>query len=301
MIEDIEKSRIAEDSSPEAPDVTTNREESNVLPFAPNSNGEEDGVEAYDRPVALPHFQAFLAFVDEYLGKQVKLYERLGDGKEQYVAFENLWMLFDANDTIYCPLREVGAEEGYSNMEGSDHTPVQRHTPQAYRVVATSGGMPSAKALAPAFKMKEADSITAPVSFSSSIMEAGAKAGVKAITDILTQTVKISRRIRNNYTEFNLYCFYVDFNGVEYGTVREVFVFKPYERDMEIRSLQAYPAIYAANNSLHERGDKFLDATKISHLQYEGLTVGPNREEASNTLRHFLRFVVYLTWRIIDQ
>lgn len=280
----MDKSRTAGDSSPEAPGTTTNREESDVLPYAPANNGEHDGIQAFDRPAALPHFQTFLAFVDEYLGKEIQLYERLREGKEQHVAFQNLWMLFDVNDTIYSPLHEARAEE-YTNIEGADHTPIRRHTPQAYRVLATTGGMPFSRTMAPTFRRKETDAFIAPASFSSSLIEAGAQAGARAevnsIANMLTPTAHNSREIRNGYTELNVFCFYVDFNGVEYGTVREVFVFKPYEQEMEIRSLQAYPTRYILHDQLHDRGKSFLDATRISHLQYKGLTVGPNREEVS--------------------
>ncbi|KAL2673851.1 hypothetical protein Neosp_012295 [[Neocosmospora] mangrovei] len=236
------------------------------------SNRHDDALEAFDRPSALPHFQALLAFVDEYLGKQIQLYERLREGKEQTVAFENLWMLFDIGDTIYCPLREAGTEE-YFNVEGPSHTPIQRHAPQAYRVVATSGGMPLARAMAPSFKIRGNDKSVA-------IAGTGTKTGTEAIASTLTHLVKLSRHIRDYYTEFNVYCFYLDFNGVEFGLVREVFVFKPYEREMEIRALLAYPDRYLVEDQLHQRGEMFLDVTGISHLQYEGLTVGPNREEA---------------------
>ncbi|KAK3682063.1 hypothetical protein B0T22DRAFT_530543 [Podospora appendiculata] len=176
--------------------------ESDVLPFAPaENNSEDDDVQAFDRPAALPHFQAFLAFVDKYLGKEIQLYERLREAKETHIAFENLWMLFDANDTIYCQYREAETEE-YSNIEGRDHTPIRRHTPQAYRVVASSGGMPLARTMAPSSKRKDRDddSTIGLVSFSSSLLGAG----TKTIADILTQTATISRKIRNNYTELNL-------------------------------------------------------------------------------------------------
>ncbi|KAI9641150.1 hypothetical protein NHQ30_010580 [Ciborinia camelliae] len=256
MTEDIERSGTAWDSSTETPATTENREESDSLPFAPTKSSGDNGIPAYELPAALPHFEAFLAFVDKFFGKQIQLYERLRKGEEQHIAFENLWMLFDADDTIYCPLREAMTEE-YTNVEGPDHTPIQRYTPQAYRVVATSGGMPLMRTMAPKYKMKDMDVDFASVSLSKSFM----KSDAKTLANILTQTAKISRKIRNNYTEFNVYCFYIDFNGVEFGTVREVFVFKPYEREIDIRNLQAYPAQYELREKLYDNGERFIDAT----------------------------------------
>ncbi|THV49355.1 hypothetical protein BGAL_0199g00140 [Botrytis galanthina] len=274
MTEDIGKSDTAWESLSGTPVTPKNREESYSLPFATTQNTGDNYNLAYDQPAALPQFEAFLEFVDEFFGKQIQLYENLRKGKEPRIAFENLWMLFDANDIIYCPLREATTEE-YTNVAGSDYTPVQRYTPQHYQVVATSGGLPLMRTMAPTYIMKNLDDDLSPVSLSKSLLNAD----VKTLTNILTQTAKISRRIRNNYTEFNVYCFYIDFNGVEFGTVQDVFVFKPYEREMDIRNLQAYPVQYGLQEKIYESGKSFLDATRISHLQYEGLTVGPNREE----------------------
>ncbi|RSL39551.1 hypothetical protein CEP53_013974 [Fusarium sp. AF-6] len=243
---------------PEATDTTEGWEGNDVLPFPGPSSSKDDALEAFDRPIALPHFRALLAFADEYLGQQIQLYERLREGKEQHIAFENLWMLFDVGDTIYCPLREAGTEE-YFNLEGSAHNPIQRYTPQAYRVVATGGGMPLARTMAPTSKMRGNDE-------SVTIVGTGTKSRAEAIASLLTDSGEISRKVRNNYTEFHVYCFYVDFNGIEYGTVREAFVFKPYEREMEIRALLAYPDRYLVDDQLHKRGEIFLDVTSISHL-----------------------------------
>ncbi|RSL82429.1 hypothetical protein CEP51_005150 [Fusarium floridanum] len=240
-------------------------EENDALPFAKVSGSDDDALEAFDRPSALPHFQTLVAFVNEYLGEQIQLYERLRTGQEQHIAFENLWMLFDVGDTIYCPLREAGTEE-YFNEEGPGHTPIQRHTPQAYRVVATNGGMPFERVMAPSSKMRGKDKSVA-------IAGTGTQTGAEAIANILTHSAQLSSNVRDNYTEFNVYCFYLDFNGVEYGSVREVFVFRPYEREMEIRALQAYPDRYMIEDQLRQRGEMFLDVTRISHMQYEGLTI----------------------------
>lgn len=279
----IVESRSATGSPLETPEVKRKREDSSSLPFSPAKSDRDDSVDSFDRPTALPHFQTFLRFVDKYLGKQIQLYDRLREGTEERVSFENLWMLFDSKDTIYCPLREAGQEE-YSNVESSDHRPVRRHTPQAYRVVATAGGIPFARTMAPTSGMNGVDGSLTRVSLTSPFMEADSKTEVNAIANIFTQAqvATISRKVRNSYSEFYVYCFYVDFNGIEYGTVREVFVFKPYEREMDIRTLQAYPSRSVTNNMFLNRGQSFIDATKVCHMQYEGLTTGPNREDINS-------------------
>ncbi|CAD6442608.1 bd2bad12-3c9b-4ea3-80c5-177545182950 [Sclerotinia trifoliorum] len=240
MIGGVEKTRTALDGSTEASATTLNREESDLLPFAPAKSGGNGGIPAYDRPIALLHFQAFLSFIDELMGKQIKLYERLRNGEEHDVAFENLWMLLDTDVTI-----DRFAKQQQRNMKMSKVVHILEFE-----------GMPLVTTMAPAFKMTNEDDEVAASPFSKSYI----KANVKALAGILTQTVKISRKFRNNYTDFYVYGFYIDFNGLNL----------------------AYPAHYKLRKKLLYNGEKFIDATRASHLQYEGLTVGPSREEINS-------------------
>ena len=264
------------DGSDEARGIVENRMESDALPFASSVNDKTDDLPAYERPAALPHFKVFMTFVDEFLGPQIRLYERFRKGKEHRVAFENLWMLFDANDTIYCPLRETAGEE-YENSEGTLHRPIRRDSPQAYRIVATSGGMPIVSTIAPIFKPGKrvntlaAATVLATKPFMNNVDQ--------SIAEIMTQSAQIERRVRDIYTPFNVYCFYLDYDGATFGIVRDVFIFKPYEREMDVRGLEVYPSQYAPSSENFEHGGRFLDATRVSHLQYKGLTVGAGREE----------------------
>ncbi|KAI0844815.1 hypothetical protein F5Y00DRAFT_273573 [Daldinia vernicosa] len=280
VIDNVESLQKAQKSSSEAPNTEVNREETKALPFAPHSTDEDSVSQQFDLPEALPHFQVFLKFLYEYLGKQIRLYKSLRQGMEQYVAFENLWMLFDPNETIYCPLREAGMET-YRDIDGTTYTPVRRYTPQAYRVVATFGGMSITRNIPRPPRSKELNNSLYFTSSNKPPLEVETKLEAGDITEALTNT-QILRKVRNSYTEFYVYCFYVDFDGTKYGIVRDIFVFKPYERCMEIRNLQAYPARYMARDRLHERGNSFLNVTNTAHLQYQGSIVGPTREEINS-------------------
>jgi len=92
-----------------------------------------------------------------------------------------------------------------------------------------------------------------------------------------------SNWVRNRYTELRVYGYFVDFNGVEFGSVPDIFIFKPYEGLMDVRSLQAYPIGYLRDNTLVERGRRFVDMTRISHMQYAGLTAGITREHVCSS------------------
>ncbi|KAK4209029.1 hypothetical protein QBC37DRAFT_431008 [Rhypophila decipiens] len=260
-----------------------------ALPFPPpdqsDTHIQEDEREPFERPIALAHFRAFVGFVDKYLGRQIQQYELLREGKASAVAFENLWMLFDSNDMIYCPVRD-GSESYCHDISMEDYKPVKRYTPQAYRVVATTGGLPFPKTMAPMFSRNGQIMSNLKMVLATSGMNVddvqGYKEGVAASNQPIHAMFNKPHRVRESYSEFQVYCFYLDFDGVKYGMVPDVFVFKPYEREMEIRNLQAYPINYALDHNLEERGKSFLHATKISHLQYEGLTVGSNREEINS-------------------
>ncbi|KAK0707756.1 hypothetical protein B0H67DRAFT_321770 [Lasiosphaeris hirsuta] len=294
-----EKVKEAATSELEVPEAETSHNSpatpSHTTPPAADDPEPEDKTASYGRPSAIPHFRALLDFVDKYLGRQIDLYNRLREGKETRIAFENLWMLFESKDTIYCPLREVtgdmsrdglsppmpGPGPGPGMPPPNSYQPLRRYTSQAYRVVATAGGMPLTHAISPSSSSKDVQE----VSLSNSFLDNEGKANVTdVIADILehAQIGTISRRVRSSYSELHVYCFYVDFNGNQYGTMRDIFVFKPYEREMDIRSLTAYPVCYADSDMLQKRGKAFMDATRVSHMQYEGLTTGPNREDISS-------------------
>ncbi|KAH7309948.1 hypothetical protein BKA65DRAFT_601356 [Rhexocercosporidium sp. MPI-PUGE-AT-0058] len=269
------------------------------LPFAPGSEQEHTEVEAFDCQEALPHFHLLLTLVDNYLAKQISLLNVMKSGQHEKIAFENLWMLFDTGDTIYCPSRDGGLV--LQNDEDESHTTKRRDVPQAYQVVATDGGTPQRKA----FARKPKDMVLdvarfrlLPENDSSRKRDALPAEGMK-----------------HKYIPLFVYCFYIDYDGIKYGTVTEIFVFKPYEGVVDIQTLEAYPLQYLeakkpsycvpANlmtghagdlpilqkehdkqdiDFLLERGRKFIDMTAVSHMHmtYEGLTVGESREEVNS-------------------
>ncbi|KAF2996525.1 hypothetical protein E8E14_000232 [Neopestalotiopsis sp. 37M] len=246
----------------------------------PSDNPQSDNAEVYDEPSALPQFRVFLDFIDKYLGDKIALYDRLRNGKEHQIAFEDLWMLFDTGDTIYCPQRSSSAEQ-HTKADMTSHVTVTRYTPQAYRVVATDGGMPNNRITLLSTPGEGSNGLV-DTTLNATVVESGEPTGETAVSETMREAANISRKIRSAYGDFIVYCFYVDFDGRRYGKVRDVFVFRPYEREMDIRGLQAYPIAYALSDDLRIRGQRFLKATKVSHLQYDGLTVGPLREEINS-------------------
>ncbi|KAK5653012.1 hypothetical protein OQA88_9298 [Cercophora sp. LCS_1] len=233
----------------------------------PEPNHSNPTAQQYTR-LAWSHFKIVLEFLDEYLAESISLYGRLRSGAVQHVAYENLWMLFDAEDIIYAPARDATQAEyvpALGMVPGTEAVPIaasrmRQNTPQAFRVLASSGGLPTSKSLVPN-RVLDGEFVPSPES--------------------AIQSDKVIRRIRDTFTEFYVSCLYIDFNGVQYGIVRELFVFRPYEDEMEIKNLQAFPVCYVQGlaDSLLDRGRTFIKMTSVSHIQYEGMTTGVKREE----------------------
>jgi len=272
--------QTAQDAQPLQLDVRVGQPASTSSPGPSHQDHGSDTTAAYDRDSAIPHFQELLRFVDKYLGKQIQLFDRIRKGDEDRVAFKDLWMVFDMKDIIYSPLRDNDQRVFRNQAEDNDHIQVKRHSSQAYQVVSTTGGMPWQKtvtATAAAIK-KDTEALTS-------------QEVVETVKDMSKADQTKTNTARSSYSELFVYCFYIDFNGVEYGIVRDVFMFKPYESVMDVRNLQAYPIRYRSDktqDSLLERGRQFINVTKVSHMQYEGLTAGVREEvSSSDSNTHF--------------
>ena len=86
---------------------------------------------------------------------------------------------------------------------------------------------------------------------------------------------------------FIIECFYVGFDGVQYGPVNETFQIRRFEGARAINSLPIVPLEYMADkeerrNELLERGKKFAELCnpyKAAHKQYKGLTLDKRQEQ----------------------
>ncbi|KAF8861394.1 P-loop containing nucleoside triphosphate hydrolase protein [Acephala macrosclerotiorum] len=177
-------------------------------------------------------------------------------------------MLFNSGDTIYAPFNRGG--QILRNDEDEKHTTKRRDVPQAYRVLSTVGGVPKAFARKLKQNSKNSPSIV-----------------------VNEQGISDSGRLKNRYVPLYVYCLYVDFDSSRYDAVAEIFVFKPYEGKIDVRDLEAYPLHYldARPNEFKidsgfflDRGRKFIDMTAVSHMTYEGLTIGENQEDINSAV-----------------
>lgn len=260
--------------------------QADVLPFPPSTAGKDKMIKEYDRPNALMHFRVLIQTLEPYLGRKLALLERFKNASERSVSFEDLWMLFDSGDTIFSKFHEGGQVIG--NNPDNTHITKRRDLPQAYRVVATAGGLPRIRTQAP-----KQGVLKSPLD-GTWLSPAGA--GFNSQLEVNSRDKSRNAgelgpyRMKNRYAQLFVYCFYIDFDGVKYGTVPEIFTFKPYEGVVDVESLDAYPIQYMPGMSepeprdlFLERGRRFIDVTTVSHthMTYEGLTIGNSREEVS--------------------
>jgi hypothetical protein len=262
----------------EADNITV---EGDALPFPPH----DEPSEVFDAEPALEHFRILIKFMENYFSEQLTLKEQIKAGIEEKIDFENLWILFEVNSTIFAPYREGGQVLANGASPADRHTASPRDMPQAYRVTATMGCVPFQKSVSSKTEKGNAQ-----------------KSQSLSLRDMFsdTQDIPDSQRTRNRYSSLFVYCFYIDFDGSRYGVVTEIFVFRPHEGKIDIRSLDAYPLQYAhpgpakilsnrdtgniqwlKNDELTRRGERFIDLTAVSHLSYEGMTVGERREEVN--------------------
>lgn len=243
---------------------------------------DDQHLEPFDQQPALEHFRLLIQFVHQYLGQKVALLEAFRAGRPEMVSYEDLWMLFNNGDKVFSPLREKSIRTDFSNGgsepkvntnrcdENNDdhyHATRRRYVPQAYRVMASIGGAP----LVSSFKTvgftwdKLIDDLEYPSCYG----------GRSAPSEM--------QRAKEMFSSLRVFCMYVDFDGTKYATDIDIFVFKPFDGQVHIKTLEAYPLRYSDSPSwddLIQRGQKFIDVTTLPrHMDHAGMTIGETKEE----------------------
>lgn len=260
---------------------------------SPSVSEKQQDKESYDEVTAYGHFKYFLEFLDQYLAVKIQLFHDLKGAQREKIAFEDLWMLFDTGDTIYSPLRQgrTVVRNEVSSLSGSNsgsdfpdeddriHCTRRRYVPQAYRVLATVGGSSLRKTWAPKDIEMETEFLTDQTLLQLFLSRSARNTGLQA-------DFQPKQRIKERYSPLHILCMYIDFDGIKYGTETDIFVFKPFDGELSVKSLEAYPLRYAISpraDYLLQRGRKFVDVTTSStHMKHKGSTVGEIKEEVSS-------------------
>lgn len=180
-------------------------------------------------------------------------------------------MLFDTNELIYCHTqkRDGTLPRIYNGDNRSNGVfPLHVFTPQAYRVLATSGGIPATK------EKRKAGRST--LDIFDQITDSEEKPG----------SVALSSK-RDRYTPFYVDCYFVHFDGSRFSPGQNWLEFKPFEGTLKVQSLLAYPMRYRPSElsealDLHDRGRQFLDLAAVDHRHYDGVTLSGDREDINS-------------------
>lgn len=248
---------------------------------------------------AVNHFHLILQFMDLYLARDLGIYEDIKQARATRVSFENLWMLFGFDETIYCPLKRGGQE--IENMLGPETLCTRRHfTSQAYRVLGSIGGLPLSRGIEIEHTRQTEVGELSSISLAES--DAGnSTAQQNGHHSAIPHVKGHYMGIREKFGPLYVYCFYIDYDGRHYGAARDVFVFKPFEDEVDITSLEAYPVRFLGQapetnsitrhvEDLIARGRKFVDLTATSHMNYEGWTASDYREEVRKPPRFHVTY-----------
>ncbi|KAK7709402.1 hypothetical protein SLS64_006315 [Diaporthe eres] len=229
-------------------------------PKASTTTGiNESSPDSLDSEVAFTQLKELLDFIDSYLQADVDLFHQYKNGTRPNITFNNLWMLFDSTDTIFCPLKK-GENKIYADeQQDLFFWTMEFEIPQVYRVLATSGGIARRP---PQEKLKKLSR-----KFAKETDESA------------------SQHIREKWTSLYVDCYFIQFDGVRFRAVADSFEFKPFQGELPVTSLEAFPLHYHTSSSngdiesLLQRGARYSDLTSFQHVNHKGLTLGERKEE----------------------
>ncbi|KAL1867904.1 hypothetical protein Daus18300_006179 [Diaporthe australafricana] len=224
----------------------------------------ELGSDSLGSEVALLQLKELLDFVDSYLQVDVALFQEYKNGTRPSITFSNLWMLFDSTDTIFCPLKQ-GENKIYSEEDDDEDEwwrTMEFETPQVYRVLATLGGNIRRP---PRTKQKKSS---------------------RTLGQEINESS--SQHIRERWASLYVDCYFIEFDGVRFMAVADAFGFKPFEGEVLVTSLEAFPLRYLRSSSvgdkesLIQRGAHYADLTSVRHVSHKGLTLGERKQEVDS-------------------
>lgn len=241
-------------------------------------------LEPWESIEALQHFVELVSFIERYLSKKLSLYRDLRAGSGTQIAFEDLWMLYEHKDSVVCPIRKggqflfpaIGDEKPY--FLNSNEILV----PQLYRVLACSGGTPLWGSLTKTTNRIKSEKETVEDGILDLI-----KYGVSKLRDQTEdQEQAENQTMKQRYSPLYIFCLSLNFNPAKLHIATEAFVLRPYERSVDITSLEIYPSRFKSSKksdlNFLSRARRGMQTMNICHLQYKGLTLGENYEDVSS-------------------
>ena len=179
-------------------------------------------------------------FMDEDMKNVLFVQEGIGDGTRKTIAFDYLWLLYRPGDVIF-------------SQKGNQK--------RAYVVLHVTGGL----------ALNRGNQSTT--------------AGEDRTVPELAYLNNKDRQEREAYlakysktSPFVVDCFYIDFDGTNFGPLPQKFEIADYEGEVAISSLEAYPARFDDNpkqteKALIKRGKRFAELAQGGHKYYSGRVI----------------------------
>ncbi|KAI0177530.1 hypothetical protein BJ166DRAFT_507201 [Pestalotiopsis sp. NC0098] len=206
-------------------------------------------------------------FMNEYLAEPLKKYEDARSGNLKTIRFEDLWMLYTPGDIIYTPLRYALP---------TSNPPAPASVPKSHP------GVPNPPS---------------PVTY---------RQGFGRETPQAYKIISVAGgrrfaepgppgRMSNTHAPLKLVCYFLDLGGYRFDVVTDTFTFRPFDTEMVITDLDAYPLAYASfgetsgeaemRKFLADRGKSFIEVSEASHKLYAGpaWTDSQNNKEEIDT------------------
>lgn len=182
--------------------------------------------------------RCLIRFMDYDMKEIFDVKRKLADGSLRTIAFQHLWQLYSPGDVIF--------------------TSEQDTNRRAYRVLHVTGG----RAILDSDDQPPGDSART----SSGPIRSWERHGDQGIA-----------YAHSKNTTFIIDCFYIDFDGQNFGPVPRRFVIPEYEGEKDIDSLPAFPAKFDQNcketeKMLTKRGKRFVKLAGVTHKRYLGMS-----------------------------
>ncbi|RPA89391.1 hypothetical protein L873DRAFT_1849319 [Choiromyces venosus 120613-1] len=207
--------------------------------------------------------RCLLKFIDEECKFDFDLVRAIKHGGVKKIAFKDIDLLFTAG------------EEVYSQMDVDN--------PQAYRVLATTGGRPLRKTEFIPGNHK----LYYPLLTKATICEHNQPPNYNDIFRARKDDDGKGESLYRRYdtaSPFIIDCYSIDFDGVHLGGVQKQIEIRPYEGEKPVTSLPVYPLkllpdLEKTRERLLDRGRSFLRMIDVSHKYYEGMSLSEPKQE----------------------
>ncbi|KAL6400479.1 P-loop containing nucleoside triphosphate hydrolase [Ilyonectria robusta] len=226
----------------------------------------------------LDHFRLLAGFINCHLKRSLLLYCQVQRETIRQIAFPDLWMLYDFDTAIYHSEPELGSLRSQSKTIGDvygEHGTGSSYK-QAYRVMATVGGIP---------------------------LHTGLQRTIGG-QDPAQHESKSLESVKGTYSALRVVYYRIDYDSNKWAPIHEVFELDPFEGTVDIASLGLFPIHKAdqVSNKVRERGEKFVRMTEISHWTHDGLTLGSsgNRQHVGNLLSQKKSLPSYIYFQVIS-